>query len=41
MTESQIKSGTTFERDFELDRLESVVRDVLRQAERRGSCSNG
>jgi PmbA protein len=37
MTESQIKSGTTFERDFELDRLESVVRDVLRQAERRGS----
>lgn len=37
MTESQITSGRSFEREAELDRLEAVVRDVLRQAERKGS----
>lgn len=37
MTESQITSGRSFEREAELDRLEAVVRDVLRQAGRKGS----
>jgi PmbA protein len=37
MTDSQIESGRSFEREAELDRLETLVRDVLRQAELKGS----
>lgn len=37
MSDSPITSSRSFERDAELDRLESVVRDVLTQARRRGA----
>lgn len=37
MTDSKLAHGQAIDRGVELDRLESVVRDVLRQAERKGS----
>ncbi|HKJ16366.1 MAG TPA: metalloprotease PmbA [Xanthomonadales bacterium] len=36
MTDTDISSSNTFDRDMELDRLENVARDILQQAARKG-----